>query len=228
MLLLVFMAITYSFLAKEEGLKDIPLVQKQLREAQSRIAELEGENSTLKAQLQASRERIAELERFIRGMGINPKTFQPDSGVISSGRISSIAEGQQRLDNANRIIASLQQENGLLRKTLGGKAPGLPRCLATSGYLIDFTLLADGRIRGAPAWEAGAEVSALPGVATLASGQPLSLDAFRAAAAQLNAWADVQAEPCRFSIRETHETQNLGTFEGQLTVLERFFYVKRT
>lgn len=205
MLLLVFMAITFSFLAKEEGQKEIPRIQHDLRIAEARVRVLEREKAQLKADLHAERLRTADLERFIRSLGYDPRIV-PNSGTVPS---------------ANRAAADHHT---------GGNAPGLPRCHNTTGFLFTFAFQADGRIRGMPAWDgtATSTIGNLPGIATIASGKSLSLGEFRSAASKLVSWLDTQNEPCRYSVKVFHETTNISVYESQLSAVEKFFYVKRS
>lgn len=222
MLLLVFMAITFSFLAKKEGLSEIPLLAQRLHEARAQIKTLERQKQALRAERDAAQARVADLERFIKGLGLDASTFKPNSGDIPSPNVSTIADAKKRISQLTATINTL-------RKTLGGKAPGLPKCLVAGTFLLDLTLLPDGRIQGRPAWLTGGSAVAetIPGVSTLASASPLALSEFGAAAAQVTAWGDRQTEPCRFAVRVYYQTRDADLLDRQLSAVEGPFYVRR-
>lgn len=226
MLLLVFMAIAFSFLAKNEGREAIPRVEQELREAKARIATLEDlvralrtERDRLKADFKELSEELASRQ-------------EPDTTVTPRSETPRLTpdEVKKRVVSLQALVNELQDENAKLRQMVGGKAPGLPRCLVTSGFMFRFVLLADGHISGSPSWDAGAlpNPAGLPGVNILSSGMPLGDRELIFAAAQLNHWADSLPQPCRFSVMARRETMDAATFDHQLRVLEGFFYVKRT
>ena len=75
MLLLVFMAIAFSFLARDEGRKEVPKLQADLN-VQLRInAALRKENAKLKSEKQ-------ELERFLKRLNLEGATLLPDGKIL--------------------------------------------------------------------------------------------------------------------------------------------------
>lgn len=76
MLLLVFMAIAFSFLAKKEGLDAVD--RKDLE-----IQRLTRENKSMKADLVKTKAELAKLERFLSRIGIDGRTLRPTGGVIT-------------------------------------------------------------------------------------------------------------------------------------------------
>ncbi|HEX6980230.1 MAG TPA: hypothetical protein VF342_13110 [Alphaproteobacteria bacterium] len=236
MLLLVFMAVTYTFLARSEDLREVPQIQKELEEAKAYSKRLEERIASLEQQLAqaiAERDRAkAQAEEFRRTLerllpAAQPPRPNPEPMVvITEARLN---EMQAKTASLEKIAKELQAENAALRQRLGGKAPGLPRCIVTSRYLLEIILLPDGTFSGTPAWDASAApiASTLPGIERLASGRPLSAREFRDAAGELNGWADAQEQPCRFAVLARRETTDINLFESQLSTIEAFFYVKR-
>lgn len=196
MLLLVFMAMAFSFLSREEDLREVPAIKKELDEARQ-------ENRTLRAQVQklqreraeiiADRDKLrAEVEDLKRQLNeLLPDAPPP---VASSGPKILVPEArfrwfQARVGSLEKSARELQLENGALRKQIGAKGGiGLPRCIVTSGFLLDLTLLPDGSVSGSPAWDEAAKpvASSLPGIQLLSSGQPLTHTQFVAAGNALN------------------------------------------
>jgi hypothetical protein len=225
MLLLVFMSIAFTFLSKDEARKDIPQVQKELEEAKrllvqrdSTIRSLRQEVASLKAENRRLNEYIAQLT--------GPETltpqadFPPKSYGIEQLRV--IAR-EQRM-----IIAALQRQVQEMTKRLnGGKAPGLPICTLTRGFLLAFTLKPDGNISGVPGWsqEVGFILANSGGLPELSSGRNLSLEQFSSAADKVKSFGMAQSQPCTFRVSYRRETTDAAVFEQQLRALGGYFYV---
>lgn len=228
MLLLVFMTITFSFLAKEEGLREIPLIQRELDEAYTKITNLEKQISELQIEHTKTLQDLARLKKYLDDLGIDSNTLRPkhsattDIDSMSPGQLKGFARNQQA------IAAELQGQNAKLRKDIaGGKAPGLPICLVTSRYLLSFSLLADGSVLGKPAWDTDANQIAkdLPGVSTLTSSSPISLKEFLNGASKLGAWGKSQSQPCTFTIGTRRLTNDAAMYDEQLNAMGKYFYV---
>lgn len=205
MLLLVFMAIAFSFLAKEEGLREVPRVQAQLNDALSKIESLNTKNAVLEKNLKTMTDKAERLERFLERIGVDSTTLTPHGNTIS-------------FDPTHTYVLS----------TTGGKAPGRPLCALKSVYLISFELLPDERISGSPTWDPVVDksVADLAGVSVLASGQPLSISTFETAARQLQNDSVLRRSGCVFAAKATRKTNDADAFDAELSSVERFFYVR--
>jgi hypothetical protein len=200
MLLLVFMAIAFSFLAKKEGLHEVPRLQAQLNDALNENQRLARENVGLRTRLsQVAKERDS-LKRFLSELKI-------DAGVLAS------PHGPIKIGNTWYVPA----------KT-GGQAPGRPMCKLVNTFLLNLSLLPGMRIEGAPNYAADSVAAAIPGIDKLASGQPLSLAEFGAAARALSASTK---NDCVYAVRATRLTNDANAFDAELTAIGQFFYVSR-
>jgi cell division protein FtsB len=237
LLLVVFMAVAFSFLSKEEDLREVSAVQKELeltkaanRSLEAHIRELDEERARLLAKQDELQLAVARLEQQLRELLPDAPPPVANNGPTVTVPESLVKWLHAKVTSLDRIGCDLQSENGALRRQLGGKAPGLPRCIVTSGYLLNLTLLADGSFSGAAAWDEAAQpvASTLPGILYLSSGKTLSPAQFRAAAGELNRWADAQQQSCRFSVKLKRQTLSVETYDQQLNLVETFFYAKRT
>jgi FtsZ-binding cell division protein ZapB len=236
LLLVVFMAVAFAFLSKEEDLRDIPLIKKELEEVkrenqrlQSEILNLKRERTALLEEREQLRSRVAELERRLKELlpeGLPPAPNNEPMAQIPESELKAL-RAQNR--NLNQIAREFQAENGTLRRQLGGKGAGLPKCIVTSGFLLNLALRGDGSISGTAAWDeaAGSVASKLPGLAVLSSGAALSRAQFTSAGNELIAWANSQETPCRFSVKLTRLHSDISVYENQLNEVEMFFYAKR-
>lgn len=254
MILLVFMAVTFSFLAKEEGLKDVPLAQKQIEELKDLNQSLRDQMAVLQQEHDRARADVEILKRQLRQLFSDaPPAPNPQIGdfiAVRKSELDDLNKGKSDLDGLKNGIADLKEINdnlksdldkqrtatqGLrsqiaeLRKLLGGKAPGLPRCLVAGGFLSIVTLKSDGTMTvvSGSGDQPNPETAAIPGVTSLLSNQPLSASEFRKHASEINKWADAQEQPCRFSARVRHETMSVDQYDKNLKVVEQFFYVRR-
>jgi len=205
MLLLVFMSIAFSFLAKEEGLKEVPRVQAQLNDALAKNKELTRENARLSSALQQSSKELDKLKQFLKRIGVDSTTLRPNGNTI-------------HFDTGATFVLT----------TASGKAPGRPLCALKSVYLISFALLPGNAFRGTAAWDTNldAEVAGLAGVATLASGRDLGLSEFEDAARQLQHDAVLKRSGCVFAVKAVRKTNDASVFDTELSSVERYFYVR--
>jgi cell division protein FtsB len=239
MLLLVFMAVTFSFLSKEEDLRDVPQIQKELEETKATnhrleelIQTLNEERANLLRERDAARREIADLRNQLRELlpdAPPPVPNNPKTGPVPENMDKWL---QARVASLEKIARDLQAENAALRRQIageGGRAPGLPVCIVTSGYLLTFNFLRDGSISGDRAWDTAADSVALkiPGILTLSSGHALPLNQFQVAAAEVKKWGLSQGQPCTFRVKEKRETMDIDVFDKQLGAAESAFYVKR-
>jgi hypothetical protein len=232
LLLVVFMALAFAFLSKEEDLRDIPLELEQVKQEnqrlQSEILSLKRERTALLEEREQLRIRVAELERRLKELlpeGLPPAPNNEPMAQIPESELKALRQQNRNLD---QIARELRDENGMLKRQLGGKGgEGPPKCNVTSGFLLNLDLRGDGSISGTPAWDhaAGSVVAKLPGIALLSSGAPLSGPQFVAARDELNKWADSQAQQCRFSVKARRLHNNISTFEYQLNLILNDFFV---
>jgi primosomal protein N'' len=193
---------------------------KKIEKLEARLQDVERERNEALA-------RIDVLERRLKELGVNTKTLRPDTDVNLGGMSS------QQLKDYVTVLRRMVQDDQVriaeLEKQLkGGKAPGYPICTVTSGYLLSFTLLEDGRITGAPAWDsaAGPIVGKIDGVSTLASGRALTIAEFRSAARKIQDWEGRQTQQCRFRVKALRLTSSAAVYDKQLDALG-YFYPKR-
>src|SRR5262249_13449469 len=124
MLLLVFMAVTFSFLAKEESEKKGPDVRTALTNALSERDTLRHDVANLEDRLAVTAPEVERLTRFLKDSTIDPATLKPRGQTIT-------INGQS-----------------YVRTNMEGKAPGHPVCMLDSIYLLNVSLLSDGQIKG--------------------------------------------------------------------------------
>ena len=201
MILLVFMAIAFSFLAKKEGLKEIPRLQYRLNEMMHQNATLKSELAARQRENANLRRHILKLEQFLSEIGIDGRTLKPRSTTIKIG--------------------------GRTYKRLSGHAPGRPACALAAHFLLEFHLLPNDIITGTSLRNEGdnAKSSAKAGFNTLASGQPLSLGQFGDAAHELARSASADYGACVFAVKAIRVTNNAETFDAELSLIQRYFYV---
>jgi hypothetical protein len=201
MILLVFMAIAFSFLAKKEGLKEIPRLRYRLEELMHQNAKLENELTTTRRENLKLKAHVSKLEQFLSEIGIDGKTLEPISNTIRFG--------------------------GKTYKRLSGHAPGRPGCALPSHFLLEFRLLSNDVIAGTSLQneDDGTKSSAMAGLNTLASGRPLSLGQFRDAAYKLAHSSGADHGACVFAVKAFRVTNNAKTFDAELSLIQQYFYV---
>ena len=204
MLLLVFMAVAFSFLAKKEGLVAIPRLQAELNDAIKENKRLTSENRFLSKNLDDANAKNQRLTRFLNSINIDTATLKPKGKVIVIGGTSYV------ISNTT------------------GLAPGHPKCTLKSGFLFNLTLLSDMQIQGTAAWDTAADqvVTTIPGVAILSAGKALSLPEFEAAANALFT-SSLAANNCVFAVRVARQTKDADAYDAELTALRKYFYDKR-
>lgn len=201
MILLVFMAIAFSFLAKKEGLKEIPRLRYRLEELMHRNAQLKSELATTQQKNIKLKAHVSKLEQFLSEIGIDGKTLEPISNTIRFG--------------------------GKTYKRLSGHAPGRPGCALPSHFLLKFQLLSNDVITGTSLQnqDDGAKWSTMAGFNALASGRPLSLEQFRDAAYKLSHSSGADHGACVFAVKAFRVTNNAETFDAELSLIQQYFYV---
>jgi hypothetical protein len=236
MLLLVFMAITFSFLSKEEGLTEVTLFQKERDEARAlnvllraHISELDLQIRELVRERDEEQRKAMELDRRLRELLPEATAPSPNPAHVVSIPQVQLDGLNNRVVVQNRVIAGRDAEIADLRKQIGGKAPGLPTCSVTSRNILSFLFRADGMIVGARAWDSEADSVAnnLPGMSVLASGMPLTHDSFAAAAKALSDWGRAQNPSCALSVLVRHDLTSAKEYDRKLDLVQRFFRYQR-
>ena len=204
MLLLVFMAVTFSFLAKEESEKKGPELQGALSNAITERNTLRHDVAALEDRLATATPEVERLTRFLKASAIDPATLKPKGTTI-------VINGQT-----------------FVRTNLEGKAPGHPICTLSSVYLLNVALLSGGQVKGAKNWSAAdaRRVQGLPGLDVLSANAPIALKAFTAAAAGLRDYS-VKTNDCVFAVRVKRETNDAGAFDDELNAVQAYFDVAR-
>ena len=204
MLLLVFMAVTFSFLAKEESEKQGPDVRGALSNALTERDTLRRDVASLEDKLATAAPEVERLTSFLTKSAIDPATLKPRGSTI-------VINGQT-----------------FVRTNMEGKAPGHPVCSLESTYLLSVSLLSGGQIQGKKNWvDADAHrVTTLPGVDVLSSDAPLALKAFTAAAATLRDFS-LKTSDCVYAVKVKRETNDAGAFDDELRAVEQYFDVVR-
>lgn len=229
MMLMVFVAMAFSFLAKEEGLRDVSILQRQLDEVTAERDRLKAVTEQQRRDIAQLQQEKAELERRLAQLLPYADRLQP--GDWTQVPKAELARLHAEIGRLTAIVNEQQRMIEELRKQLGaeGKGSGYPNCLVTSGFLIDVVLLADGRFATRPAWGSGSEAiaTALPGMAELLAG-PLAAEPFKAAAGRLRGWAETQEVKCRFRVRMLLDGESdRRTFLAQQAIVDEFFYPSR-
>jgi len=204
MLLLVFMAVTFSFLAKEESEKKGPDLKNALTNALSERNTLRHDVAALEDRLATAAPEVERLTRFLNQSAIDPATLKPKGSTI-------VINGQT-----------------FVRTNMEGKAPGHPICALGSTYLLNVSLLSAGQVLVTKNWsdaDAG-RVAKLPGLDALVSNTSLTLKAFTIAAASLKDYS-LKINACVFAVKVKRVTNDAGAFDDELRAVEEYFDVVR-
>jgi hypothetical protein len=228
MLLLVFMAMTFSFLADEEHRAEVPLLHKQIQELRFENQKLQDKLEKSLRELQTAKQAIAALIKKLNQLEPNqPPIPNPLEKLLSYGE--QIKTLKEKLLFNEAIINGLKKENDALIKASGKRGQGKPKCRVTTKFMILFELHQDGSLSGASDWHPAADsvASKLPGIEVLTSKKPLQYRQYRNAASKLQQWGLQRDIPCTFTVRTKRHTTQIEIYEKQLRLLERYFYVKR-
>jgi hypothetical protein len=225
--LLVFMAMAFAFVVKEEERANpwrekAEKLERELAAARVENAELHRRIASLEAQNQALEDSLRRL------VGKRDGTVPANDQVfIAKAVLDKLTD---RLANAEAMVGELQRDNaGLRQKLAGPKAGGIDRpvCTVTAGYLVSMDLLGDGGYRVRGAWNRGANVSQIPGLGGLDAGQVMTPAQFRTFAARIAEWGRSQPQPCVFRANALASHGNLRLYLRQLGVAEQYFYVHK-
>jgi hypothetical protein len=204
MLLLVFMAVTFSFLARDESEKQGPDARVALTNALSERDTLRRDVADLEDKLATAAPEVERLTSFLKQSAIDPATLKPHGSTI-------VINGQT-----------------FVRTNMEGKAPGHPVCALDSTYLLNVSLLSGGQIQGRKNWtDADARrVAGLPGLDVLSSNAPLALKAFAAAAGTIRDYG-LKTNDCVYAVKVKRATNDAGAFDDELRAVEQYFDVVR-
>ncbi|MDB5470309.1 MAG: hypothetical protein JWR84_1869 [Caulobacter sp.] len=227
--LLIFMAMAFAFLSRDESRHDRAM--ERIREL---TEELDAAKRTIAAQrieirkLQLSNEQLAESLRRLAKM--NNDTLRANDKLVVLPQ-SQLDELTGNIANKDAMLDERQKSNAALRAKLAqsqGGGTDLPNCTVTSGFLLSIELMGDGGFVVRQAWAPGADPVArsLPGALELTSGQ-MSVARFEAGAARLRDWGRAQSVPCGFRARVTNRHSNLDLYKRQNRIVERYFYTAR-
>lgn len=228
LVLLIFMAMAFAFVTKDESKTsrlqaEIDQLRADLKKADSELRDLNAANAAL---LEANAALKASLARW---MNI-PRQSLPanDQPVILPQ--TTFKNQIDQIQNLKAITAELIADNAGLRRQLARAKGGgldLPKCAVTPGFLISVTLLGDGEFVTKPLWipVAASTAKAVPGLAALASSTARSQSDFGRLAAQVKSWGTSQLTPCAFTAIVTENHSNLGLYKRQISFVGRYFYV---
>ena len=93
LLLLVFMAVAFAFLSKEEDLREIPLIKKELEEIKQENQTLRAKNAALIAERDELRERVAYLDQRLKELlpeGLPPAPNNEPMAQIPESQLRSL------------------------------------------------------------------------------------------------------------------------------------------
>jgi len=208
MILMVFAALIFSFLARDEGEGERTRLAAEVEAVSSRLRAVSSEKEHLQTRLDGFAARIAQLETALADRDRQIKDLNE-----TIERIRGAAPGSKPLSVRDSKTS--------------GRGSGLPRCSLTAAYLLDVTLLDSGGFAVQPAWDQTTEHEAakLPGMAPLLATSHLSMEDFRRQAREIYSWSSSQEEPCRFYVRARTRTMQLAVYQKQMKILESYFYI---
>jgi hypothetical protein len=232
MLLMVFVILVFSFLAREEELKPVASYIQENAQLRQALEAMKLEVVDLKrqvAELQADNKRKDETINRLLGRDSASISVEVVPTVDMQKLRADLAVAQDRIKQLELLLAA--QQNDLAGRdakiaSLGG-GTGYPRCLVTSAYLVEITPLADGGFRVIPAWDTGAERSALEvqGVRALTETSHITAAQFQQFSGEVFAWSRMQKPECRFHARtRVVETSDVPTLLEQQKAIQRVFY----
>ncbi|PWC82498.1 hypothetical protein TSH100_23650 [Azospirillum sp. TSH100] len=228
MILMVFAAMAFSFLAREEGMREADRLRAQVSVLEAERDRLAAENLTLTEKIHDLEKSLADLERLVAQLPPQDNRDHAKLVILPASQLdqlnSELARKQQSVVEQKRLIEELSKK---LAKE--GKGTGLPRCPTPAGFLVEATLLADGGYSFQKAWEPKDDeaVLALPGITGLLSGGRIASDEVRLHAQALFDWGNAQEVPCRFHVSTKVQRMDLDMFLRMLNTLETYFYVRK-
>lgn len=224
--LLIFLAIAFAFLAKEESERTNPWKEKhdrvaaQLLSAQKTIRRLTQDVVEAKARIKL----LEEANRLLRASINGPLAANDRRVMLSAEQLASL---NARLVNAEALLQERQVENGRLRERLAGRGgTDLPRCAISPGYLLRIEVTGADVYRVRANWPATAapDVRRVNGAVELGQAGSVSRRGFESLAAKVSAWGRVQAVPCGFTVLVTESHGDLSLYKSQQRTIGKYFY----
>ncbi len=215
MLLLVFMAVTFAFLSRQENQVELTAAQKQLEEARIEIRRLHSDLDAVRAELRKLQAERDDLDRLVRRL-------LPEAELAKATPAEILKWFDAHPDAAERA------QRGVAAAMKGGV--GLPRCDVKATHVLAMVLLGDGSMFGQKAWAAEDEalLNGVPGLSALSSGKSLDPRSASAASDELANWGRSQKTPCRFVVRvDDRQSPDKETYKAQIKLLEQRFYVSK-
>lgn len=226
LVLLVFLAITFAVVTKDES--GVSTIQAQLDALRAELLQVKHDNTTLRRENEEVRRANAELKDSLARWMDRPRSSLPASDQPILLPNDQFKRLNAQLSNDEAMIDERQKENAGLRVKLATKSGGidLPVCTVTAGYLIGVDLLGDGRLEAHAQWTPGAQevVAAIPGVLTLVKAGPVATSVFGAQASRIAAWGRAQNSPCVFRVQVTEHHSNLALYKKQVRTVGQYFY----
>ncbi|HEX6375460.1 MAG TPA: hypothetical protein VFZ91_07040 [Allosphingosinicella sp.] len=222
--LLVFMAMGFAFVSRDEALANpvrdrIARLENLVAERDRRIAELESQARSLEAY---NRELAESLRRLIDDPD---RKLRANAGLVMlpKARLDELVAENR---NKTELIAARQLENKQLRDRLGRGGSDLPNCPVASGRIVEIQAYGDGGYGVTPLWSADAAPAAsrVPGLVALTRAGRLSRAEFGRFAAQVKAWGATQTPACIFRARIVERHGNIERFKQQRRFADQYFY----
>lgn len=223
--LLIFLAMTFAFISRDEMAAD-PLQEKvekltrQVAKQDKQIRELRAQNREL---VNVNRELATSIKRLL----------STHSGTLAANDLLTLTKAHfdEMVDDAankGAILEARQKENAQLRAKLAGNGgTDLPNCPVTPGFIVRIDALPGGGFSVSPLWAQNAQATAVKvtGLSVLATSTPMSVGAFRNFAGQIKAWGEHQAIPCGFRARMVARHGSLNQFISQQRIAAQYFYL---
>lgn len=218
--LLIFMAMTFAFVLRDDALATNPWKQRYDAIAQQ-LAHERAENARLQS-------RLAELERA------NRQLLRRYEGPIPANDALVITRDQwqeliDRLANAEAVVESQQSDIRNLQERLSGNGgTDLPNCTVSPTSFIVRIYLSGGGYRAVSSWPASSNqaVANVPGLAALGSGRTLSQGEFVSLSQQVRAWGRAQPVPCAFRAEVFPQHSSMDLYRRQQSAINGAFYAR--
>lgn len=182
--LLIFMAMTFAFVLRDDALRTNPWKQKHDQVA-AELKLVKAENGQLRRQ----NNELARINRqLLRGI----------SGTIPANAMAISAEDWAEL--LRKLEAAEAAADHWRGQVEGRGGVDLPNCTGFGTNFIVRIDLVGGGYQVTPKWptSAGAAAAKVNGLTALASGRTLSTGEFRRLANQVKAWGRSQPQECNF------------------------------
>jgi hypothetical protein len=224
--LLIFLAIAFAFVSKEESERTNPWKEKydriamELQHRKAEIAKLSRDLAKIRAQVRF----LEEANRLLRASVDGPLAANDKRIMLTAVQLESL---NARLINSEALLQERQIENGQLRARLDGKGgTDLPRCAVAPGYLYKIEVSGADAYRVTANWPATAAeaVAKVTGAKALGQGRSLSRPQFEQLAAQVSHWGKTQSPQCGFTAVVIESHGNLTLYKIQQRTVGKYFY----